>query len=253
MSLIVRDIAKSWGGFRALDGVSFEMESTGLLGIIGPNGAGKSTLFSVVSGFIAADAGNVSLDGAALDRLGPAARARAGMIRTFQVPREFHHLTVRENLMAAAPGQSGEGLVGLFLRPGRVRAEEAAIRAEADAAIDFLRLTRVADTPAGRLSGGQKKLVELGRALMAKPRLILLDEPFAGVNPVLIEEIMDRIRDLNARGIGFLVIEHDLGALSRLVPRFVVMDRGRVLAAGAPDDVLADPAVREAYLGGAVA
>ena len=253
MSLIVRDIAKSWGGFRALDGVSFEMESTGLLGIIGPNGAGKSTLFSVVSGFIAADAGNASLDGAALDRLGPAARARAGMIRTFQVPREFHHLTVRENLMAAAPGQSGEGLVGLFLRPGRVRAEEAAIRAEADAAIDFLRLTRVADTPAGRLSGGQKKLVELGRALMAKPRLILLDEPFAGVNPVLIEEIMDRIRDLNARGIGFLVIEHDLGALSRLVPRFVVMDRGRVLAAGAPDDVLADPAVREAYLGGAVA
>ncbi len=253
MSLIVRDIAKSWGGFRALDGVSFEMESTGLLGIIGPNGAGKSTLFSVVSGFIAADAGNASLDGAALDRLGPAARARAGMIRTFQVPREFHHLTVRENLMAAAPGQSGEGLVGLFLRPGRVRAEEAAIRAEADAAIDFLRLTRVADTPAGRLSGGQKKLVELGRALMAKPRLILLDEPLAGVNPVLIEEIMDRIRDLNARGIGFLVIEHDLGALSRLVPRFVVMDRGRVLAAGAPDDVLADPAVREAYLGGAVA
>lgn len=253
MSLIVRDIAKSWGGFRALDGVSFEMESTGLLGIIGPNGAGKSTLFSVVSGFIAADAGNVSLDGAALDRLGPAARARAGMIRTFQVPREFHHLTVRENLMAAAPGQSGEGLVGLFLRPGRVRAEEAAIRAEADATIDFLRLTRVADTPAGRLSGGQKKLVELGRALMAKPRLILLDEPFAGVNPVLIEEIMDRIRDLNARGIGFLVIEHDLGALSRLVPRFVVMDRGRVLAAGAPDDVLADAAVREAYLGGAVA
>ena len=253
MSLIVRDIAKSWGGFRALDGVSFEMESTGLLGIIGPNGAGKSTLFSVVSGFIAADAGNASLDGVALDRLGPAARARAGMIRTFQVPREFHHLTVRENLMAAAPGQSGEGLVGLFLRPGRVRAEEAAIRAEADAAIDFLRLTRVADTPAGRLSGGQKKLVELGRALMAEPRLILLDEPFAGVNPVLIEEIMDRIRDLNARGIGFLVIEHDLGALSRLVPRFVVMDRGRVLAAGAPDDVLADPAVREAYLGGAVA
>ncbi len=253
MSLIVRDIAKSWGGFRALDGVSFDMESTGLLGIIGPNGAGKSTLFSVVSGFIPADAGSVSLDGLALDRHGPAARARAGMIRTFQVPREFHHLTVRENLMAAAPGQSGEGLLGLFLRPGRVRAEEAAIRAEADATIDFLRLARVADTPAGRLSGGQKKLVELGRALMAKPRLILLDEPFAGVNPVLIEEIMDRIRELNARGIGFLVIEHDLGALSRLVPRFVVMDRGRVLAAGAPDAVLADPAVREAYLGGAVA
>ena len=253
MSLVVRDITKAWGGFRALDGVSFEMESTGLLGIIGPNGAGKSTLFSVVSGFIPADAGSVALDGTPLDSLGPAARARAGMIRTFQVPREFHHLTVRENLMAAAPGQSGEGLLGLFLRPGRVRAEEDAIRAEADATIDFLRLARVADTPAGRLSGGQKKLVELGRALMAKPRLILLDEPFAGVNPVLIEEIMERIRDLNRRGIGFLVIEHDLDALSRLVPRLVVMDRGRVLATGTPQAVLADAAVREAYLGGAPA
>jgi branched-chain amino acid transport system ATP-binding protein len=253
MSLVVRDIGKSFGGFRALDGVSFEMEASALLGIIGPNGAGKSTLFSVVSGFIAADEGSVALDGRALDRLGAAARARAGMARTFQVPREFRHLTVRENLMAAAPGQSGEGLLGLFLRPGRVRAEEAAIREEAEATIAFLRLDAVADTPAGRLSGGQKKLLELGRALMAKPRLILLDEPFAGVNPVLVEELGERIAALNARGIGFLVIEHDLEALSRLVPRLLVMDRGRVLAAGAPAEVLRDPAVREAYLGGAPA
>jgi branched-chain amino acid transport system ATP-binding protein len=250
MTLSVRGIDKSFGGFRALQDVSLEMATDGLLGIIGPNGAGKSTLFSVVSGFMAADAGGVTLDGRALDRLGPAARARAGMLRTFQVPREFHHLTVRENLMAAAPGQSGEGLLGLFLRPGRVRAEEAAIGAETEATMEFLRLASVADTPAGRLSGGQKKLLELGRALMAKPRLILLDEPFAGVNPVLVGQIMERIAALNARGIGFLVIEHDLGALSRLVPRLVAMDRGRVLAAGAPDAVLADPAVREAYLGG---
>lgn len=253
MSLSVRGVTKSFGGFRALEDVSFEVKAGGLLGIIGPNGAGKSTLFSVVSGFIAADAGSVALGGHSLDRLGPAARARAGMIRTFQVPREFHHLTVRENLMAAAPDQTGEGLLGLFLCPRRVRDEEASLRAEADATIDFLRLHRVAETPAGRLSGGQKKLLELGRALMAKPRLILLDEPFAGVNPVLIEEIMERIRALNARGIGFLVIEHDLPALSRLVPRLLVMDRGRVLAAGAPAEVLRDPAVREAYLGGAAA
>ena len=253
MSLSVRDIGKSFGGFRALDGVSFEMATDGLLGIIGPNGAGKSTLFSVVSGFIAADSGSVSLDGRALDRLGAAARARAGMVRTFQVPREFHHLTVRENLMAAAPGQSGEGLFGLFFRPGRVRAEEAAIGAQADEALEFLRLAPVAQTPAGRLSGGQKKLLELGRALMARPRLILLDEPFAGVNPVLVAQLADRIAALNARGIGFLVIEHDLEALSRLVPRMLVMDRGRVLANGTPAEVLRDAAVREAYLGGVAA
>ncbi|WP_137126094.1 ABC transporter ATP-binding protein [Roseomonas sp. HF4] len=253
MSLVVRDVTKSFGGFRALDAVSFAMDGAAMLGIIGPNGAGKSTLFSVVSGFMAADRGTVALDGRPLDRLGAAARARAGMVRTFQVPREFHHLTVRENLMAAAPGQSGEGLLGLFLRPGRVRAEEEAIGAEADATIAFLRLTAVAGTPAGRLSGGQKKLLELGRALMAKPRLILLDEPFAGVNPVLVAELGERIAALNARGIGFLVIEHDLAALSRLVPRVLVMDRGRVLAEGPPGEVLRDPAVREAYLGGAAA
>jgi branched-chain amino acid transport system ATP-binding protein len=253
MTLAIRDISKSFGGFQALDHVSLEMPADGLLGVIGPNGAGKSTLFSVVSGFIAADAGGVSLDGRALDRLGPAARARRGLVRTFQVPREFHHLTVRENLMAAAPGQSGENLLGLFLRPGRVRAEEAALRDTAQETMEFLRLSQVADLPAGRLSGGQKKLVELGRALMAKPRLIMLDEPFAGVNAVLVAEIAARITELNARGIGFLIIEHDLEALSRLVPRLAVMDRGRVLAEGTPDAVLADARVREAYLGGVAA
>jgi branched-chain amino acid transport system ATP-binding protein len=250
MSLIIRDISKSFGGFRALDDVSLEMPADGLLGVIGPNGAGKSTLFSVVSGFITADAGSVSLDGRALDRLGPASRARLGLVRTFQVPREFHHLTVRENLMAAAPDQSGENLLGLFFRPGRVRAEEERTAAAAQEVMDFLRLSHVSRQPAGRLSGGQKKLLELGRALMAKPRLILLDEPFAGVNAVLVGEIAARIAELNARGIGFLVIEHDLEALSRLVPRMAVMDRGRVLAEGAPDAVLADAKVREAYLGG---
>jgi branched-chain amino acid transport system ATP-binding protein len=253
MTLSIRGIRKAFGGFQALDDVSLEMPADGLVGIIGPNGAGKSTLFSVVSGFIAPDAGTVSLDGRALDRLGPAARARRGLVRTFQVPREFHHLTVAENLMAAAPDQSGENLLGLFLRPGRVRTEEERVAKEARGVMEFLRLSHVAREPAVRLSGGQKKLLELGRALMARPRLILLDEPFAGVNAVLVAEIATRIAELNARGIGFLVIEHDLEALSRLVPRLAVMDRGRVLAEGAPAAVLADPAVREAYLGGVAA
>lgn len=251
MSLEARAISKRYGGFQALDAVSFRVETGGLFGLIGPNGAGKSTLFSVLSGFLAPDSGSVRLDERAVDAMAAPARARAGMVRTFQVPRDFHHLTVRENLMAAAPNQVGESLAGLFFRPAQVRRQEAEIAVRVEATMAFLRLARVADQPAGKLSGGQKKLLELGRALMVEPRLILLDEPFAGVNPVLIGEIMERIGELHGRGIGFLVIEHDLEALTRLVPRLAVMDRGRILAEGEPGAVLDDPLVRDAYLGGA--
>ena len=250
MSLEVRDIGKSYGGFRALHGVQLKVGSGALFGIIGPNGAGKSTLFSVISGFVPADEGQVLLDGKPIEGLSAPARARAGMVRTFQVPREFRHLTVRENLMAAAPQQTGENLLGVFFRPARVREEEKAIAERVGRTIEFLKLTRVADQPSGMLSGGQKKLLELGRALMAEPRMILLDEPFAGVNPVLIDEIMARIAELNGRGIGFVVIEHDLQALTKLVPRLAVMDRGRIIAEGEPKAVLENPLVREAYLGG---
>ena len=250
MSLEVRDIGKSYGGFRALHGVQLKVGSGALFGIIGPNGAGKSTLFSVISGFVPADEGQVLLDGKPIEGLSAPARARAGMVRTFQVPREFRHLTVRENLMAAAPQQTGENLLGVFFRPARVREEEKAIAERVGRTIEFLKLTRVADQPSGMLSGGQKKLLKLGRALMAEPRMILLDEPFAGVNPVLIDEIMARIAELNGRGIGFVVIEHDLQALTKLVPRLAVMDRGRIIAEGEPKAVLENPLVREAYLGG---
>jgi branched-chain amino acid transport system ATP-binding protein len=250
MSLSVRHVSKDFGGFRALDDVSLEVETGALFGLIGPNGAGKSTLFAVISGFMPAKAGEILLDGRPITALSPQARARAGMVRTFQVPREFSHLTVRENLMAAAPGQTGESLIGLFTRPGDVRREEAKIAETVETTLAFLRLNDVAGGPSGLLSGGQKKLLELGRALMVSPRLILLDEPFTGVNPVLIEAIVGRVRELNARGIGFIIIEHDLGALTRLVPQLAVMDRGRIIAQGEPTTVLADATVREAYLGG---
>lgn len=251
MTLALSSLAKSFGGFRAVDDVSLSVPAGGLVGIIGPNGAGKSTLFSLISGFLPPDAGTVSLNSEDITRLAAHERARRGMVRTFQVPREFAHLTVRENLMAAAPGQSGETLRGLFLRPSRVRTEEAAIAARVADTIAFLRLDKVADTASGKLSGGQKKLLELGRALMTEPSLILLDEPFAGVNPVLVAALSEHIRALNGRGIGFLIIEHDLPALTRLVPTLHVMDRGRLLASGAPAEVLASAEVREAYLGGA--
>lgn len=251
MILSIESLSKAYGGLRVVDDVSLTVPPGGLVGVIGPNGAGKSTLFSLVTGFVAADGGNVALDGRSIAGLSAAGRARAGMVRTFQVPREFAHLTVRENLMAAAPDQSGERLFDLFFRPGRVREEEDRVRGKAADIIDFLRLGAVADTPAGLLSGGQKKLVELGRALTTGAKLILLDEPFAGVNAILIEEISQRIRELNARGIGFLIIEHDLGALTRLVSTLHAMDRGKMIASGTPGAVLSNSLVREAYLGGA--
>lgn len=250
MSLVLHNLTKAYGGLKVVDGVSLTIPADGMTGIIGPNGAGKSTLFSMITGFIEADAGTVRLGDVVLDRLPAHARARTGMVRTFQVPREYTHLSVRENLAAAAPGQTGETLAGLFLRPGTVRQEEAALREKVAATLAFLRLDKVADQAASGLSGGQKKLLELGRALMTGARLILLDEPFAGVNPVLIEQLSERIRELHARGTGFLIIEHDLGALSRLVSAMHVMDRGCLIASGTPAAVLADKAVREAYLGG---
>ncbi len=250
MSLAVTGLCKAYGALRVVDAVTFTAPAAGMVGIIGPNGAGKSSLFSVLTGFQPADAGQIRFGEHEITHSGAVARAQAGLVRTFQVPREFTHLSVRENLMAAAPGQAGERLLDVFLRPGRVRAKEAEVARDADETIAFLRLDAVAAQPAGRLSGGQKKLLELGRALMTGARMILLDEPFAGVNPVLIEEIANRIRTLNGRGIGFLIIEHDLAALARLVSEFHVMDRGRLIASGAPAAVLADPAVREAYLGG---
>ncbi len=250
MILQTRDIAFAFGGFRVLDGVSLAVPAGAITGLIGPNGAGKSTFFAVASGFEMPLSGTVSLDGRDISREGPVARARMGLGRTFQVPREFRHLTVRENMMAAAPGQAGEGLFELYFRPGRVRAQERALRARVDETLAFLNLARVADTPSGQLSGGQKKLLELGRVLMLDPKLILLDEPFAGVNAVLIEEISGRIRALNQRGTAFLIVEHNLQALSALASEIHVMDRGRIIATGAPAAVLAEPAVREAYMGG---
>ena len=252
MTLEIGHISASLGGVEILKDIAFSVPEDGITGLIGPNGAGKSTLFSVISGFLRPSSGHILLSGRTLDGAGAAERARAGMVRTFQVPREFRHMTVRENLYAAVPDQPGEHLINLALRRARVLERERAIREQAEEVLDFLTLTRVGDVPSGQLSGGQKKLLELGRVMMLRPRIILLDEPFAGVNAVLIGEIMDRIRALHGRGIGFLIIEHDLESLSDLVDEMHVLNYGSLLASGVPDAVLTDPRVREAYLGGAV-
>jgi branched-chain amino acid transport system ATP-binding protein len=246
-------VGKSFDGFRVLDNVSVEVPAQGLTGIVGTNGAGKSTLFAVMSGQLRADDGTVRFDGEDITRLPPMRRAQRGLGRTFQVPREFAHLSVRENLLVAAQREYGETLRSVFFGWGRVAREEAALREQADRWIGFLNLAAVAGAPAGSLSGGQKKLLELGRMLMLSPRCILLDEPFAGVNPVLIGELSNRIRTLNAeRGIAFVIIEHHLDALKALVSHLYVMDQGRVIADGEPAAVLAEPRVAEAYMGGVI-
>jgi branched-chain amino acid transport system ATP-binding protein len=252
MSLEISNISASLGGVGVLNRITLHVLVDGITGLIGPNGAGKSTLFAVISGFLPHTEGEIRLGGRSLENLGPADRARLGMVRTFQVPREFRHMTVRENLCVAAPDQPGEHLINLLARRAVVQARESEVRDEVEAVLEFLRLSQVAETPAGQLSGGQKKLLELGRVMMLRPRLVLLDEPFAGVNVVLIAEIMDRIRDLHRRGVGFVIIEHDLEALSDLVAELHVLDRGSLLASGQPHAVLADPSVRDAYLGGSV-
>jgi branched-chain amino acid transport system ATP-binding protein len=250
MSLDIGHISARLGGMAILKDVTFSVPENAISGLIGPNGAGKSTLFSVISGFLAPSSGSIRLAGRPLEGTGAVERARAGMVRTFQIPHEFRHLTVRENLYAAAPDQPGEHLVNLLMHPSRVREREREVRVQAEEVLAFLKLSRAADVSAGQLSGGQKKLLELGRVMMLKPKMILLDEPFAGVNAVLISEIMDRIRELHAQGIGFLIIEHDLECLSELVGEMHVLDNGALLASGAPDVVLNDSRVRDAYLGG---
>ena len=250
MMLSVDNVTRQFGGFKAVDGVSLQLAEREILGIAGTNGAGKSTLFAAIAGQQPADAGRIRFDGHGITRLPPYRRARLGLVRTFQVPREFKSLSVHQNLLAAAANPQGERLLNAFVRTRSLREHEEQLVAKADGILQFLNLTRVRDKLAGGLSGGQKKLVELGRVLMLDPRCILLDEPFAGVNPVLIEEICERVRELHARGIAFIVIEHHLQALKALSQRMIVMDRGSILAEGDPHTVLDDPRVQEAYMGG---
>ena len=250
MNLALQGISKAWGGMRVLQDVAKSVSGNGITGLIGPNGAGKTTLFGAICGNVPVDAGSVQFGDLLLDDMSPVQRARTGLSRTFQVPRPFANLSVRANLAVAARGQLGESLWHVYFSPRRVREREEAVMARADAVIDTLNLRRVADHAASQLSGGQLKLLELGRLLMMQPRLILLDEPFAGISPILAETLAWHIGSLNAEGIGFFIVEHNLGALARIATVLFAMDRGRVIAQGTPDEVLANEQVRTAYVGG---
>jgi ABC-type branched-subunit amino acid transport system ATPase component len=247
--LEVRDLRRSFYGVAALRGVDLAVEAGTITGLIGPNGAGKTTLFNCVSGLVPPDGGTVRFDGADATRWRPDRIARRGLVRTFQIARGCPRLTVMENLLLYGPRQPGEALGPALLAARGIRRREAELVERALRIADRLNLGRVLDHPAAALSGGQKKLLEIGRALMSEPKLILLDEPIAGINRALAGEIATHLRQLRADGITLLVIEHHMDTIARLCDPVIVMAEGRRLAQGTFAEIAANPEVQEAYMG----
>lgn len=243
-------VAKHFGGLRALQGVDFEVERGSITSLIGPNGAGKTTMFNVITGFYRADGGTIEYNGQHIQHLASHEIVHRGLTRTFQLTRVIERLTVLENLMVAAPDHPGDRLWNVFGRPLAVREREAKVREKALNLLDFIKLGRLAHDFAGTLSGGQRKLVEFGRALMADPVMILMDEPMAGVNRTLGWELLEHVRELRENsGITFLIVEHDMDVVMTISDSVVVMDQGSTLAVGSATEVRNDPRVIDAYLG----
>jgi branched-chain amino acid transport system ATP-binding protein len=247
--LSVTGITKRFGGVEALSGCTLSIREGSVTGLIGPNGAGKTTLFNVISGLTQADGGEIRLGGDRLDGLSAHAIAQRGIARTFQIPRPLSRMTVLENVLVYAQSQPGEALARVFASPALVASSERRLRERAQAILETVDLAPLAGERAETLSGGQKKLLELARALMSEPRIILLDEPGAGVNPTLMRSLVEAIRALQATGRTFFLIEHDMDLVTELCDPVIVMAQGRTLMEGPFAEVRRDPRVLEAYLG----
>jgi branched-chain amino acid transport system ATP-binding protein len=248
--LRTEDLRKTFGGLVATDGVSLEVERGTITGMIGPNGAGKSTLFNLISGFYELDAGRVWVNDEEVTDAKPHETARKGLVRTFQTPRRLEDMTVREAMLVGARPQTGESILPLWLTPSTVTAEERQNIERAEELLERFEIEHLIDQPSTDLSGGQLKLVELARAFTTNPDVLLLDEPVAGVNPTLANDIKRFIRELNEEGQTFLIIEHDMPFIMDLADPIVVLDQGKVLMEGSPAAVRSDDRVIEAYLGG---
>ena len=248
--ITINNLTKKFGGFTAVNNASLTIEKGSITGLVGPNGAGKTTLFNVIAGVYKPSQGTVFLDGKDITGLEPHQLFHRGLLRTFQIAHEFSTMTVRENLMMVPGEQSGEKLLDVWLNPSKIREEENLLRKKADEVIEFLEISHVANELAGNLSGGQKKLLELGRTMMVDAKIVFLDEVGAGVNRTLLNTIGDAIIRLNKeRGYTFCVIEHDMEFIGRLCEPVIVMAEGGVLAKGTIDEIKSNEQVIEAYLG----
>jgi branched-chain amino acid transport system ATP-binding protein len=249
--IAIEEVSKRFGGIVAVDRCSLRIETGTITGLIGPNGAGKTTLFNIVAGFMAPTGGRILLDGRDITGLAPHRLFHLGLVRTFQIPHECGRMTTLENLMVVPPDQDGENVLNAWFRPFAVAAREREVRRRAEEVLAFLRLDGVRDELAGNLSGGQKKLLELGRSLMSGCRTVLLDEPGAGVNRALLAGLIESIRTLNREhGYTFCIVEHDMDLIAELCDPVIVMAEGRVLTQGSFEQVRQNREVLEVYLGG---
>jgi neutral amino acid transport system ATP-binding protein len=247
--LVAQGLSKSFGGIKAVSNTNINVDRGSITGLIGPNGAGKTTLFNLLSNFINPDRGEVIFDGKAIHNLPSYQIAQRGFIRTFQVARVLSRLSVLENMLLAAPRQTGENFFKVWLQQPKLRQEEKQNKEKAMTILESVGLAAKADDYAGALSGGQRKLLEMARTLMSDPKLILLDEPAAGVNPTLIQQICQHINTWNEQGITFLIIEHNMDVIMSLCDRVWVLAEGTNLAEGTPKEIQNNQKVLQAYLG----